>query len=168
MESTIFSATDLDFEISKLYDYKSISEKMLPYLAWAVGVDIWSYDEQMSVEKKRELIKEYIAIRMLRGTKSSIEKAYKILGVKVEIEENPREIKENGELGDRLPFKFRLKISGQAISRDFKMEIMRMTDLLKPLKAHYHIDITFDFKDNLYLGVASRHTAVVRLKGELK
>ncbi|MFK7827912.1 MAG: phage tail protein I [Oligoflexales bacterium] len=168
LEEALYSSTALDVGFNELYNYQTCAKEHLSYLAWTLGVEIWGDDSRMSEQQKRELIKEYIGIRTLRGTKAAIEKAYGILGVKVTIEENPRRKNEDGSLGDPLPYKFRLKIKGQSISERFRSEIMRMTDLLKPLRTEYFFDISYEFDGpKIKLAPMQRVTGIVRIKGEL-
>ncbi|SOC56466.1 phage tail protein, P2 protein I family [Chromohalobacter canadensis] len=64
--------------LQTLWDAQRIPANMLPWLAWAVGVDEWSrgWPEQT----KRDAIDEAIPIRRLRGTVWAVRRALETLG----------------------------------------------------------------------------------------
>lgn len=166
LEETIYSATDLDVEISSIWNIDTMPEHLkpvlLPYLAWTMGVEIWSKD--MSPAQKELMIREYLTIRAVRGTKAAIEKAYQSIGVDVDIEENPP----SERYPDGEPFKFKLTITAQAISGELRDEIRRLTDLLKPLRSKYFIDIDIDLKQRVGIVVTGRVTNIARLMMRIK
>lgn len=165
LEETISRSTDLDIAISSLWNIntmpKALKPALLPYLAWSLGVEVWSSD--MTVAQKEETIKNYLVIRALRGTRAAIEKAYEALGVEVEIVENPPS--KRYPMGE--PHKFKLKISAQPISRELRGEISRLTDLLKPLKAKYFIDVDIEFEKKMGIFITGRVTGVARFLAEV-
>ena len=119
----------------------------------------------MGYKQKKDLIKKYIVIRTLRGTKRAIELAYGVLGVSVEIEEYP--VVETPEGEERVPFKFALKITAQAISREFRQEIMRLTDLLKPLRTQYFIEVAVKINGKAFALPLLRVTNVARFSARI-
>ena len=167
LEESIFSATNLDVEISSIWNIDTmpahLKPVLLPYLAWTMGVEIWSSD--MSIAQKEQMIRDYLVIRAMRGTKEAIQKAYRAIGVNdVEIIENPPS--ERYPAGE--PFKFKLTITAQPISNELRNEIRRLTDLLKPLRTKYFIDIDVELKQNVGVVVTGRVTNIARLMMRVK
>jgi len=64
--------------LQTLWDAQRIPANMLPWLAWAVGVDDWS--RHWSEQTKRDAIGEAIPIRRLRGTVWAVRRALEVLG----------------------------------------------------------------------------------------
>lgn len=155
LEESIFRATDLDFEIERLWNPDKVSETFLPYLAWSLGVEIWS--DAISIEKKRALIREYLVIRKLRGTKAAIERAYKAINANVEIIERP----------DGQPFRFKLKVSGDPLTPELRAEVLRLTTLLKPVRTLFELEVEFIGEKRLGLYATARVTPVARFEVKL-
>jgi len=160
LEKSLSRSTQIDVEIDRLWNVDTMHEDFLPYLAWSVGCDIWSTN--MNLEEKKILIKEYLTIRALKGTKAAIEKAYKVLGLRAEIIENPLDIN-----GQPMAFKFLLRIVGQRISPNYLAEIRRMTDSLKPLKTYYDIEIEIDFSIKNQIASVLKATNIARFNFEV-
>jgi phage tail P2-like protein len=164
MERALARATDLPVTIANLWNPNRVGSALLPYLAWTMGVEIWpddaalDPDPKVADQKKRALIREYLIIRSLRGTKAALERAYKLLGVSIDIITRP----------EGRPFRFKLVISGQPISSELRADILRLTDRLKSQRDLYDIEI--DFKSEAGVGIygLSRMTSVVRITGIAK
>lgn len=67
--------------LGTLYDPMACPERLLPYLAWAFSVDIWT--EQWSTEKKRAVIAASPSLHRLKGTKPGLEKHFDIVGARL-------------------------------------------------------------------------------------
>jgi len=60
-------------------------EKYLPFLAYAFKVDFW--DESLSVDDKRALIKQSLALHRYKGTIWAIEQVFEALNIKAVVKE---------------------------------------------------------------------------------
>ena len=60
-------------------------EKYLPFLAYAFKVDFW--DESLSVEDKRALIKQSLALHRYKGTTWAIERVFEAFNIKAVVKE---------------------------------------------------------------------------------
>jgi phage tail P2-like protein len=164
LEETMFRATDLEVKLATIWDVDNISSSLLPYLAWSLGVEIWGSDEEFPVEQKRQLIRDYLVIRTLRGTVGAIKRAYGAIGVKAELIENPpSERYPKGE-----PFKFKLKISGQPITAELRKKVIRLTDLLKPLRTKYFVQIDVELTGSTGLAFMARNTHINRFLAKVE
>jgi phage tail P2-like protein len=61
-----------------LWDAQRIPEGLLPWLAWAVGVDVWSADWPVQVQ--RDVVQDAIAVRHRRGTVWAVRRALEAAG----------------------------------------------------------------------------------------
>ena len=165
LEKVLINNIELENKIADIYDINEVDKDFLSYLAWAMGVEIWSKD--IKPEDKRKLVQDFLTIRAMRGTKAAIEKAYDLIGLEAEIIENPIGDLPDGSKGP-LPYYFKLKIKGVNISNKFRAEIMRLTDLLKPIRSKYFFDISYSFDGGMHIGVIGRITNIFRKKAELK
>lgn len=127
-----FIGEKFDDIIGKIWDFENINENLLPWLAWSLGVEIWN--DGMTISQKREIIKTYISIRKARGTKFSIVEAFKALGVKATLTENP---------DPKKPFFFKLVLGD--MNSEMRSAVFRMVDLLKPLRTSYIMDIRLPY-----------------------
>lgn len=126
----------------------TVTEEFLPYLAWALGVELWPRNELVSFDEKRALVQTYGKIRRLRGTKEALRLAYQAIGVEGDITERP---------GDK-PYTVRISFSSEKknITTELRNAILRLTDNLKPVRVKYDVEVTLEFAGNMQaLGAAS-------------
>lgn len=67
-----------DAPLNTIWSAQDQPAHMLPWLAWAVGVDDW--DSQWEEQQKRDAIDEAIPIRRKRGTVWAVRRALEVLG----------------------------------------------------------------------------------------
>ncbi|WP_447555690.1 phage tail protein I [Vreelandella sp. EE22] len=67
-----------DAPLAVVWNAQEQPAHMLPWLAWAVGVDDW--DDQWEEQQKRDAITEAIPIRRKRGTVWAVKRALEVLG----------------------------------------------------------------------------------------
>ena len=67
-----------DAPLNTIWNAQDQPAHMLPWLAWAVGVDDW--DSQWEEQQKRDAIDEAIPIRRKRGTVWAVKRALEVLG----------------------------------------------------------------------------------------
>ena len=146
-ETAVARFERLEADFLALGDPDTCPPPLLPYLAWATGVEIWDEDfvgvetPDELVARRRAIIKRFSAIRQLRGTLAAINMAMEAIGVKAEIREwwdNPVH---------QSPYTFRVVITNKnnaPIGEDERRRILRIIDSLKPLRARYDLDILFE------------------------
>ena len=156
LEPQAYIKKSIDEIIAGIWDYQNCDETLLPYLAWALGVEIWN--DGMTISQKREIIKTYLKIRKLRGTVKSLTLAFEALGVDARI-------KENADSKD--PYFFKLIVGG-AIDPKLKDQLYQIIDILKPLRTHYVLDYSINLKTKTGLFSLGRQTQIARYLGEIK
>jgi phage tail-like protein len=73
---------DVPVPIADLWRPDTCPERLLPYLAWALSVDIW--DEAWPAEKRRDIVRQSIELHRLKGTLEGIRRYAAFAGGVVE------------------------------------------------------------------------------------
>lgn len=110
----------IGFDLSMLNDPRRCPERFLPHLAWSLNIPVWK--DGWSSEQKRDFIEEYETIRLIRGSKKSLQRAYEAIGL--------RDIEIVDQIQSR-PFEFKVYI---------RPEISNIPELRE-----YIVDITKSF-----------------------
>ncbi|WP_439357775.1 phage tail protein I [Bradyrhizobium sp. DASA03007] len=81
LASQVDRLLDLDIPIRLLWDPWRCPENLLPYLAWALSVDMW--DPSWPITKRRSVIANAIKHHQIKGTLKSIETYLDLIGSQV-------------------------------------------------------------------------------------
>lgn len=92
--------SDVPVNIRDLWNPDTCPADLLPWLAWALSVDVWS--SEWPEEKQRQVIKVAIAVHRRKGTPQAIEDAFNAVNIRASVKEWP----EYG--GD--PYKFKIAV----------------------------------------------------------
>lgn len=131
----------------------------LPWLAWAVSVDIW--DEAWPEATKRAVVANSIRVHRRKGTRASIALSLEPLGLAAEITEWFETVPE----GPAGTFTVRLRrlaegpIATLALIRQVRAAIERS----RPVSRAYGLEMALDTTGPLYVAGAVRLHAVARL-----
>ncbi|WP_372069780.1 phage tail protein I (plasmid) [Tistrella mobilis] len=129
--------------IAATWDVAACPEALLPWLAWAVGVDYWRSTWPEGV--KRAVIRGMLETRATRGTPAAVRSALQALGTRIVMREwweagrEPYTVAVEAyanDYADRLP-----EWSLEDLARDLT-EILRRT---APVRVHFDIQIGADF-----------------------
>jgi len=151
----------LDF--TSFWDADRCPEKYLIFLAWSLGVPVWSRDWGES--EKRQMIRKMLWIRRIRGTVGALRELLFSVGVICRVREGweseswqPEELSE-----ERMPYFFRVEIyvsENDWLHNNSRVDIIRgLIDWVKPFIAEYDIRIIVSF---------SQETGVAGLMGAFK
>ena len=179
VEESCFRSTNLEAAIHTLWnpgkeegsslvakEAEACPVDLLPYLAWALGIEIWN--SAWSEEEKRWIIKKYLHIRRVRGTLEALKLAYEALGVSLVV----KEWWEEGFEGERRPYWFEVNLyirSNSVIVNEENRKLIRwMTDRLKPLRSQYDLNIVFTMESFVGAACIARVSKICKLKGELR
>jgi phage tail P2-like protein len=121
--------------IKQLWDPWTCPAELLPWLAWAEGVDEWN--TAWSVAVQRAVIASQRAVRRKRGTKQSVVDAVQAFGGTTVI----REWFEYATKG--TPHTFDIIITGgaQYVDAGFQQSMARAISRNKPARAHFNLGI---------------------------
>lgn len=85
IDAALSRIADIDIPISVLWDPWNCPVDVLPYLAWAMSVDMWRSDWPESV--KRRVVAGSLDVHKRKGTRPAVEQALRDLGVDAEFVE---------------------------------------------------------------------------------
>lgn len=160
----------VDIPISVLWDPWQCPLDVLPYLAWAVSVDMWRTD--WSEQTKRRVVAGSLDLHRIKGTRPAVLKALESIGLNAELtewfEESPK----------AQPGTFSLVAwannnlsTGQAgyLNEVLYEQLFAVVDNAKNTRSHYTFKIGAKFGPNPF-GVASLASGagVSRRRAELK
>lgn len=120
--------------LDQLWNPDTCPVALLPYLAWALSIDVWSPDWPEGV--KRERIRRAIAIQRSKGTLQSVQDVVASFGGSIVL----REWWETNPPGDPHTFALVLSLSGAGIavpSAQFIDEIIDDIGRTKPVRSHF-------------------------------
>lgn len=158
---------DLAFfeRVSTLWNYEKCPEEFLPYLAWAVGVEVWDNIKGETpedvIKQKREVIKRWLDIRKLKGTRASINKAFEAIGLVAEI----KEWWETGSDPYTFEIEVKLATTGQIVTQERRELIVRLLNTLKPLRSTYNLSLVSDYEASLFTELSARQIKIVSYEG---
>ncbi len=126
--------------IANLYAIDECPSEHLPFLAWAVSVDVWR--DYWPDDVKRNYIRQSFAVHKTKGTLASLEAALDALNITTQITEW---FQDNGE---RFTFRVRalagrnLRPDGDAlIDQELITTIKCVVEAIKPLRSRFALEI---------------------------
>ena len=138
LEQVMARLQGLSLPASVLWNPDLCPENLLPYLAWAMSIEIW--DETWTAEQKRATIKSSVAIHRVKGTRGAVERALVALGFRIDLSEW-------FETGDPV-HTFRLDAYGSdvfeagfSIDASLLATITRIVESVKPVRSHFTLRI---------------------------
>lgn len=165
VESVVARSLDLPVPITSLWQASQCPESLLPWLAWALGVDDWNSEWPVSV--KRKVIHNSFNVYREMGTPAAVYRVLDAVGIKAELTEW-------FQSGD-APFTFdvmawanaNMGSSGESVLNPSSYSrIRRLIDRVKPVRSHYRFRIGARFDSDLLLSVANlQWTQMVRRDG---
>lgn len=98
--SALSRLSDVPVPIRELWNPDSCSADLLPWLAWALSVDVWN--AEWPEAKKRQVIKAAIVVHRHKGTPYAVEEAFRAINIRATV-------KDWFEYGGD-PYKFKLAV----------------------------------------------------------
>lgn len=135
--------------------------ELLPWLAWARGVEVWDSTWPESIQRTQ--VKNAIKIARKRGTLGSIEDVLKSFGGSFVV----REWWEQEPPGVPHTFELTLSINpqeGETITHDFIEKVMQAIDRTKPLRSSYTLIQGLSARGHLGIVGALRCGVFIKLK----
>lgn len=130
-------ATDLQTQIRELWSPADCPVDLLPWLAWAFGIEEW--DGRWTESQKRSSIAASIAIKRYRGTIGAVRHALAALGFGVEVQEWFAQI----PAGDPYTYQLHLLIDQVGADLADMNRMLKLVEKSKNLRSHMQkIDLT--------------------------
>ena len=144
-------------EIVDIWNPDSVPAKFLPWLAWSVSVDEWGAN--WSAERKRDSIRNSIAIHRLKGTKGAVRRALDAMGFGADMVEwfedgSPTHTFRIDAFADEV------RGAGYEIGPALYEAISRQIDHAKPARSHFTLRIGEQFKQRVSLRTGLYHAVI--------
>lgn len=159
---------DLQAPIAELWNIQSCPAGLLPWLAWAVSVDVW--DSRWPEQVKRDVIATSLDLHKDKGTEQGMRRALAALGVDVTIHEW-------WEFGGQ-PFTFRilarptLDLIGDPtlpfLSADLQDQIERVIAVVKPVRSHPDLYLVISVTSQIHVGAVAQVTSTASVSSEAR
>lgn len=156
---------DLQAPLRELWNPDTCSSELLPWLAWALQVDVW--DNGWSDDTQRAVIRGAITVHRRKGTPWAIKRALTNAGYAAatlseglsttSYDGSTRHNGSNRYIGDSDWSKYRL-IMARPISNDQADQIRRLLSHVAPARCHL-VELIFTQIANLYNGAVTYNSA---------
>ena len=161
LEAATARISDVPVPLRALWNPDTCPVDLLPYLAWALSIDVWSSDWPETV--KRERIRRAIPIQRRKGTARSVRDVVEALGGVVAM----REWWETTPRGEPHTFALTLSLNGQggapatAAYVDSVITDIRRT---KPARSHFFFTQAIEAVGRLGIVGAARAATFARVQ----
>lgn len=131
------SLGEMPSPLRRLWSPDTCPAALLPWLAWALGVEDW--DAAWPESTQRAVIKASIPLRRIRGTRKAVEDAVRPYGSTLVL----REWWETTPQGDPHTFQVILNYgAGMAtVTAKFQSDIVAAVTRAKPLRSHFTVGV---------------------------
>lgn len=149
--------TDLDIPIEHLWNPEKCPLVALPYLAWAVSVDVWDPDWSESI--KRQVIAAAPELHRIKGTPKAVKRALTALN----LDYSYSEWHEQQPQGSPGTFKIDVWVSDQGIDEHFSNTVTQQIDSNKRATSHYLLSLNLLSKGKTYKGSVTQHSEAITI-----
>lgn len=149
--------TDLEIPIEQLWNPATCPVVALPYLAWAVSVDVW--DPNWPENIKRQVIAAAPELHRIKGTPKAVKQALTALNLDYSYSEWHEQL----PLGTPGTFNVDVWVSEQGIDESFAHTVTAQINANKRATAHYLLSLNLQGKSNSYQGAGVQHSETLSI-----
>lgn len=160
LSETCQRINDIPTPLRDLWNPDTCPENLLPWLAWAMGIDTWKSYWPLSV--KREIIKNAVTIKRQKGTVKSVRDVAAAFGASVALRENWQQTPPGAPHG----FDIAINVNdpnGQAVTAEFIEDIISEIGRTKPARSFFTVTSGIDAAATLNITATARPVLMVRL-----
>lgn len=150
--------TDLNIPIEHLWNPETCPVTALPYLAWAVSVDVW--DPQWSEDIKRQVIAAAPELHRIKGTPKAVKQALTSLN----LDYSYSEWYEQQPAGEPGTFKIDVWVSEQGINEQLSNNVTQQINSNKRATSHYVLSLNLLSKGNNYRGSTTQQSEIITIQ----
>jgi phage tail P2-like protein len=115
----------IEAPIRTLWNVDTCPVALLPWMAWALSVDVWESD--WSEETKRNVLRATVEVHRVKGTPGSVRRAVESILDDIEIIERD---------ADLAPHEFKVVVSGNLPSNQAYLNVLNVISNTKPVRSH--------------------------------
>lgn len=149
--------TDLEVPIEDLWNPHTCPVSTLPYLAWAVSVDVWK--SEWSDSLKRQVIAAAPELHRIKGTPKAVKQALTSLN----LDYSYSEWHEQTPTGIPGTFKVDVWVSDQGINETLSKTVSQQIDSNKRATSHYLLNMHLLSRGASYTGSITQQSEVVTI-----
>lgn len=150
--------SNLNVPIEQLWDPEKCPTVALPYLAWAVSVDVWDPDWPESL--KRQVIAAAPELHRIKGTPKAVKRALTSLN----LDYSYSEWHQQQPQGSPGTFKVDVWVSDQGIDEHFSNTVTQQINSNKRATSHYLLSLNLLSKGKMYRGSTTQQSEVITIQ----
>lgn len=152
--------------IATLWDNETCPAELLPFLAWAVSVDVW--DEAWEESVKRRVIGAAPKVHRMKASLQAVEAALSAMGIRAQIKEWWEEVPEARRATFTVTALANAHINrgGPILSDDVQAQILRQVYAVKPKARPVTLKIGAEFSGEVGVANGMSSLTVQRAEGD--
>lgn len=162
-EAVVERAATIDVPLDRMWSPQTCPAPMLPWLAWALSVDVWNPDWPESIQ--RQVIEAAVGVHRKKGTIGAVKDAVAAIGVAARItewfEQDP----------PASPYTFAVEglvngtvIAGVTLDAQTQRDLLDFIAAAKNVRSHFSLVLAADFGSGLGLASALGGAGRVRIR----
>lgn len=120
----------IDVPIADLWNPQTCPAALLPWLAWALSVDVW--DATWTEAQKRSVIAASVAVHRIKGTRGAVVRALDALGYDVSLVE----WFEGAPKGEPYTFRLAVEVDNRGVDESLYSTLEQVVQRAKNVRSH--------------------------------
>ncbi|MEO0442723.1 MAG: phage tail protein I [Pseudomonadota bacterium] len=159
LAATTGRLSQLPVEIDRLWDASTCPAEFLPWLAWAISVDVWFDNKEDLTEqesRRRDVIQRSAFVHQHKGTRAAIQRALNTFtNVNITLTEWWQETPPASPHTFKLDLLVNENLAG-AGNAELTGKLRNAIDAIKPTRSHYSFTLSTVQTAELHIGTAAR------------
>lgn len=157
-EQTIAEGTATPVPLHTLWNPATCPADALPWLAWAMSVDVW--DSAWPEATKRAVIADSFGIHQVKGTVGAVKRALASVGYRTDLVEwfaqDPPAAAHT--------FRVDVAVTDRALGQDTYAEVLRLATAAKPVRSHLSgVRLASETRGRVWSGAVATSGAVIEV-----
>jgi phage tail P2-like protein len=158
VDAALARLSDVPVVIRELWNADTCPEPLLPYLAWALSVDVW--DAAWPIARKRSAIRSAWSLHRLKGTRKAVSDAVASVGGAVVL----REWFEQSPEGVPGTFQAVVAGGGATVTAEYQNQLIAAIERAKPASRHFTVGTGIDMAGAIGMAGVLRAWLFTRLE----
>ncbi len=159
VDDAIAAALSLPVEIDHLWDAARCPAPLLPWLAWAMSVDVWRAD--WSIERKRAVVAAAAEVHREKGTVGGVKAAVAAIGSRIDILEWFETGGAPHTATARIDLDAVSQTDAEPVTADLMEDLRRTLAFVAPARVHFSIEMVASFSRRLVVAGAVQRPVLI-------